>query len=66
MASIVAIVSLLHYPMVWCSGKIGTPNLTLKEEQWQYIEAVYQGNSVFVWSTAGFGSKLFGGKREEE
>ena len=28
---------------------IGTPNLTLKEEEQKSLEAVYQGNSVFIW-----------------
>ena len=37
---------------------LGTPNLTLNEEQRQSLEAVYQGNSVFKWVTTGFGSTV--------
>ena len=29
--------------------RFAMPNLTLKEEQLKSLEAVYQGNSVFVW-----------------
>ena len=38
--------------------RLGTPNLTLKEEQRKTIEAVYQGNSVFVWLPTGFGKSI--------
>ena len=34
---------------------LGMPNLTLKKEQRKSLEAVYQGNSVFVWVPTGFG-----------
>ena len=37
---------------------LDTPNLTLKEEQRKSIEAVYQGNSVFVWLPTGFGKSI--------
>ena len=53
--SIVAIVSPLHYPIM---EQLGTPNLTLKEEQQKSIKAEYQGNSVFVWLPTGFGKSI--------
>ena len=34
------------------------PNLTLKEEHRKSLEAVYQGNSVFVWLPTGFGKSI--------
>ena len=37
---------------------LGTPNLTLNEEQRKSLEAVYQGNSVFVWVPTGFGKSI--------
>ena len=36
---------------------LGTPNLTPNEEQRKSLEAVYQGNSVFVWVPTGFGKE---------
>ena len=33
---------------------LGTPNLTLNEEQRKSVEVVYQGNSVLVWVPTGF------------
>ena len=35
-----------------------TPNLTLNEEQRKSLEAVYQGNSVFVWLPTLFGKNM--------
>ena len=37
---------------------LGTPNLTLKEEQRKSLEAVYQGNSVFIWLPTVFGKSI--------
>ena len=38
--------------------RLGMPNLTLKEEQQKSLEAVYQGNSEFVWLPTGFGKSI--------
>ena len=38
--------------------RFGTPNLTLKEEQRKWLEAVYRGNSVFVWLPTLFGKSI--------
>ena len=38
---------------------IGTPNLTLKEEERKSLEAVYQGNFVFVWLPTRFGKSIY-------
>ena len=37
---------------------LGTPNLILNEEQRKSLEAVCQGNSVFVWLPTGFGKSM--------
>ena len=37
---------------------LGTPTLTLKEEQRKSPEVVYQGSSVFVWLPTGFGKSI--------
>ena len=37
---------------------LGTPNLTLQEEQRKSLEAIYQGNSVFAWLPTGFGKSI--------
>ena len=37
---------------------LGKSNLTLNEEQWKSLKAVYQGNSVFVWVPTGFGKSI--------
>ena len=46
--------------------RLGTPNLTMKEEQQKSIKAVYQGNSLFVRLSTGFGSELFGHSSSSE
>ena len=40
--------------------RLGTTDLTLKEEQRKSLEAVYQGNFVFVWQSLAraFATKL--------
>ena len=38
--------------------QLGTPNLTLKEEQRKSLEVVYQGNSVLIWLPTGFGKSI--------
>ena len=38
---------------------IGYANLTLKEEERKSLEAVYQGNFVFVWLLTRFGKSIY-------
>ena len=49
--AIVAIVSPLHYPMLW-------NDWVAERRTAKSLEVVYQGNSVFVWLPTGFGKSI--------
>ena len=39
-------------------GKLGKPQISLKEEQRPSIKAIYEGNDIFVWLPTGYGKNL--------
>ena len=54
LAALVAILSPLHYPMLWNDWA----SLISERRTAKSVEAVYQGNSVFVWLPTGFGKSI--------
>ena len=62
MAVSVAIGSSFSSPFLeaitYALSELGTPELSLKEEQKLAIHAVYSGSDVFVWLPTGFGKSV--------
>ena len=58
LAALTVMAIAIHSALSYALELLDMPNLTLKEEQRKPFEAVYQGNSVFVWLPTGFGKSI--------